>query len=320
LRFSVALCTYNGADFVRAQLWSVLAQSPGPAEIVVCDDGSTDGTPDILREIAAGASVPFRIERNEARLGSTGNFEKAIGLCAGEVIVLADQDDVWLPGKLDRLAAAFARPDVTGAFSDAELTDEGLNDLGIRLWDTLDFRPPPSADAMLAILQRRNVVTGATFAFRSEVAAMARPIPASPLFLHDWWIALIAASTGRLVPIAEPLIRYRQHGGQQVGAALAGPASRSGPDIGREAAYRSQAEALRAAVERLEDPAAPLRPRPGALAALEGQLAHLEARRTMPASRLGRLPLVARELLRGRYGRWSRGLASAARDLAGGGA
>lgn len=319
MRFSVAICTYNGAEHVRAQLWSILAQAPTPDEIVICDDGSTDGTVAILREIAAGAPAPFRIEVNSERLGSTRNFEKAIGLCGGDIVVLSDQDDVWRPGKLARLAAAFERPDVTGAFTDAALVDAELQDLGLGLWETLEFTPPSSPDAMRRLLQRRNVVTGATLAFRRELAAPAMPIPPSPLFLHDWWIALLAASTGVLLPIPDKLILYRQHGGQQVGAALDGPRSRRGPDgIDREQGYRHQIEALRCAAERLGNPQSPLPPRPGAVAELEGQIAHLEARIAMPESPLGRLPIVARELLRGRYGRFSRGLVSAARDLAGG--
>jgi hypothetical protein len=315
VRVSVALCTYNGGAHVREQLASILAQDPAPAEVVVCDDGSTDGTLDIVREVAAGSQVPFRIEANAEQLGSTRNFIRAVRLCGGDIVALADQDDVWLPHKLARLVPLFERPEVTGAFSDARLVDARLGDLGHTLWETLAFDPPTSPEAMLRLLQERNVVTGATLAVRREVGALAAPVPESPLFLHDWWLGLLAAATGELVPVAEPLILYRQHSAQQVGAALGGPRSRKAEGIGRTEAYAGTIEALKAAVDRLGAPSPPVAPRPGALQALLDQLAHLERRTSLPRGRLRRLPLVAAELARGRYRRWSRGLVSAARDL-----
>jgi Glycosyl transferase family 2 len=313
VRTSVAICTYNGAGFIAAQLESILAQSPAPDEIVVCDDLSTDSTVEIVRGIAARGGPAFRIEVNRDRLGVAHNFEKAVGLSTGDLILLSDQDDVWLPGKIARLAAAFERPEVTAAFSDARLVDAELRDLGPTLWSTLEFTPPRSPAAMLRLLQRRNVVTGATLAFRRALLPLVAPIPASPLFLHDWWIGLLAAAMGEVAAIPEPLILYRQHGGQHVGAELAGPRSRRGPALDRDAGHALQIATLRSALERLAGHGA----RPEALAALREQIAHLERRAALPPGRLERLPLVAAELASGRYRRWSRGAASAARDLLG---
>src|SRR5215207_2518174 len=100
VRISIALCTYNGEQYLQQQLDSFVAQSRPPDELVVCDDRSTDRTVPIVEDFAKRA--PFRVELviNETNLGSTRNFEKAIGLCTGDIIFLADQDDVWLPEKL----------------------------------------------------------------------------------------------------------------------------------------------------------------------------------------------------------------------------
>src|SRR5687767_9778204 len=124
------MCTYNGGRFVAEQLASLSAQTRLPDELVVCDDGSTDSTVDVINEFAVSAPFPVRAHVNETNLGSTKNYEKAIRFCAGDLIALADQDDVWLPAKLARIEQAFARsPGVGLVFSDAEAVDEGLQPL-----------------------------------------------------------------------------------------------------------------------------------------------------------------------------------------------
>ena len=80
-KFSVAMCTYNGAEFVAAQLDSIAAQTRLPDELIVCDDGSTDATIECVREFARNAPFPHRLVENEENLGSTNNFERAISLC-----------------------------------------------------------------------------------------------------------------------------------------------------------------------------------------------------------------------------------------------
>src|SRR5579863_2954193 len=124
LNISVAMCTYNGGRYLTEQLESIGAQSRLPGELVVCDDHSTDDSIGILRQFQADAPFPVRIIQNALRLGSTRNFDQAIGLCRGEFIALSDQDDRWLPGKLERLAEVLAEnPFLGGVFSDANLID-----------------------------------------------------------------------------------------------------------------------------------------------------------------------------------------------------
>src|SRR5882724_11959920 len=94
-RISVAMCTYNGAGFLSEQLESIAAQTRLPDELVICDDRSTDESVEIVRNFARHTPFSVRLEMNEENLGSTKNFEKSIGLCQGEIIALADQDDVW---------------------------------------------------------------------------------------------------------------------------------------------------------------------------------------------------------------------------------
>ncbi|GAG35502.1 unnamed protein product, partial [marine sediment metagenome] len=108
MKLSVAMCTCNGAAFLPEQLASIAAQTRRPDELVVCDDHSTDKTVSIVESFAAKAGFDVRLVVNAQPLGATKNFEKAIGLCGGDIIALSDQDDVWLPGKLSRIEAALA--------------------------------------------------------------------------------------------------------------------------------------------------------------------------------------------------------------------
>jgi glycosyltransferase involved in cell wall biosynthesis len=99
---SIALCTYNGERFLPRQLASILEQTRLPDEMVVCDDGSTDGTLEILHDFADQATFPVEVIRNGHTLGSSENFVQAIGLCEGTFIALSDQDDIWYPSRLER--------------------------------------------------------------------------------------------------------------------------------------------------------------------------------------------------------------------------
>ena len=99
-KISVAMATCEGGRHLEAQLQSIAAQQRLPDELVVCDDASSDDTIEIARRFAERAPFPVRIETTEIRLGITANFERAVSLCAADVILLADQDDVWLPEKI----------------------------------------------------------------------------------------------------------------------------------------------------------------------------------------------------------------------------
>ncbi len=219
---SIALCTYNGARYLEHQLASISSQSIYPDEVVVCDDGSEDGTLDLLRTFSRTADFPVRVfESDGARLGSIKNFEKAIGHCRGEVICLADQDDVWKPRKLAMLRATFEKnPEAGYVFSDAELIDDAGSPIGATLWESVRFQGAIlrnfSKSMQVEALLRRSAVTGATMAFRNRLRSIVLPI--SRYVVHDYWISLLASCVGSYgFPVGESLIQYRQHTGQQIG-------------------------------------------------------------------------------------------------------
>ena len=326
MRISVAMCTYNGAEFLPAQLASIAEQTRLPDEIVVCDDASTDETRRVLESFARTARIPVSLYFSDQNTGSLKNFERAIGLCTGDVIVLSDQDDVWRADKLQLLEQALREHPSAGlVFSDAELVDKNLNSLGRRMWDQVGFdahkRKLIRTGKSLDVLITGWTVTGATMAFRSAYVKLALPIPSNIAMIHDGWIALTVAAVADVVFIEEPLIKYRQHERQQIGA----------PD---RRPVQSQATGLQAfeTALRRRNSAADLH---GILSVLEERLAatqnhfdcrralafvadyslHLDVRANLPRKRLSRLPRILRELMTMRYHEYANGFKSAAKDL-----
>ena len=314
---SVAMCTYNGERYLEAQLDSLAAQTRPPDELVVHDDGSTDATVEIVRVFAARVGFPVRVTINPVRLGSTTNFEKAIAAAGGSIIALCDQDDAWRPDKLARLAAAFETvPEAGCVFSDAHVVGEGLEPLGYRLWDSvrLDRRKQQrmAAGAGLDVLLRQNFVTGATMALRAELRELVLPIPTG--WVHDGWIALLAAAIGTCLPVNEPLVRYRQHGGQQIGGSKRTLRQQIAAARTMKAAFFSQlAENYGLARDRLANSPSP-RCSDATLRKVDAKVAHCLARVHIREARRS-LIAIARELVSGRYHSYSLGWKSVASDL-----
>jgi len=218
---SIAMCTYNGEAYLSDQLVSIVKQTQQPDELVVCDDVSTDNTLRILHQFSKETPFPLKVYRNEQRLGPTKNFEKALSLCGGDFIFLSDQDDVWIPQKVNKLRQALMNnPDAGYVFSDALIVDTLLRPIGYTVWESIEFTPAQRQQfkqgKQLDILLKHNVVTGATMAFRAGLKSIVLPI--SDESVQDEWIALLASSVGMYgVFVEEPLIQYRQHPQQLIG-------------------------------------------------------------------------------------------------------
>lgn len=313
LRVSIALCTYNGAVYLGEQLQSILKQSRLPDEVVICDDGSTDRTIEIARKFAADAGFPVRISVNENNLGTTRNFEKAIRLCQGDVIVLSDQDDCWYETRLSMLEQTFlSDPSVGVVFSDADLMDENSHLLGKRLWKTFGLREGRSERALDVLLQH-NVVTGATMAFRSELRDIVLPIP--EIATHDFWIAFILSVVSEIRAVPLPLIKYRKHSAQQIGVLYFGirESVAKAKRIGA-AEYLNQASQYAMARDRIQQHRSG-REFEKQIELVEGKVRHMSLRAALPAARWRRLPTILQQTVNGDYFRFSEGLKSIAKDV-----
>jgi glycosyltransferase involved in cell wall biosynthesis len=319
---SVAMCTFNGARFLPEQLDSIAAQTRLPEELVVCDDGSTDDTVSVAEAFARTAPFPVRVLLNERRLGFTRNFTRAISLCTGDLIALSDQDDVWHPDKL-AFQEHTLRSEAAGAvFTDADVVDADLNPLGYRLWDSVGFsgasRRVIRTEKAPALLLKQDVVTGATLMFRAHYRDAVLPMPAG--WFHDGWIALVVAALGKITFIPAALVKYRQHSNNEIGALP--PLTTTAGFLRRLAAARAWDSDLivrhlaryEAAAERLPD-LIPLGVDPALIADAETKVAHLRERINLPRKKLARTRVVLKELVSGRYRRYSAGLRSAGKDL-----
>jgi glycosyltransferase involved in cell wall biosynthesis len=324
MQISIAMGSYNGAAYLPAQLHSIAAQTRPPDELIVCDDCSTDSTAAIIEEFARTAPMPVKLQINERNLGSTRNFERAIASCTGDVIAMCDQDDVWRSDKLKLIEDAFARTPLAGlVFSDAEIVDENLNSLGRRMWAERGFttvkRKLFEVGRSLDVLIPGWTVTGATMAFRSRYKDLILPIPDEIPMIHDGWIALAIAAVADVILIAEPLVKYRQHDGQQVGAPLIehhrpGPLQAIDAGLRRTTSYADLRLTLTTLRQRLTAHQDSFDCR-AAFFSIENYTGHVDARSSLRNGRLGRLPIIFREVMGLRYHRYSRGFSSALKDL-----
>jgi glycosyltransferase involved in cell wall biosynthesis len=326
------MCTYNGAAYLAAQLKSINSQTRLPDELVICDDSSSDATLDILKEFAASAPFPVRLNVNERNLGVVKNFEKAIALCEGSIIALSDQDDVWLPHKLGRLEEVMKANGAALVFSDAHVVDDALNSTGQKLWE---FTFQKADQELLAsgngvrVLLKRSVVTGATMAFLSELRKMLLPIPATGHLIHDNWIALLIAASSDVAFIDEPLMNYRQHPNQHTGIfEPPGKLPRISVTRVRAESLRSMANFYQIQVARYETASARLRMRPQdpniqknlalieeEIAELKLKAAHFSCRAEMSEYGVRRVPAAIKELCQLGYHRYSNGFLSFAKDV-----
>lgn len=218
---SIALCTYNGARFLREQLHSLANQTLQPLEVVITDDCSTDNTISIVQEFRDVLNVKVFV--NDAPLKVTKNFEKAVSLCSGDIILLCDQDDIWHHDKLAKINQYFSEnPHQLAVFSDADLVDERGLSLNKNFWSVVRFHQPQIQQfkdgKAVEILLAGNRSAGCMMAFRKELMEKIIPFPMHiSLMIHDNWITIIAAMLDKIGLIEERLNSYRQHNFQQIG-------------------------------------------------------------------------------------------------------
>ena len=309
------MATCDGERFLDAQLESIAAQSLPPDELVVSDDASSDATFERAKDFAARAGFEVRLQRNPARLGITRNFERAIAACTGDVILLADQDDVWLPEKVETLCGVLAREPGTGAvFCDGEVVDASLSPQGTTLWQALGFDASERARVRegeaARVFLRHVVAAGTTLAFRARFREDALPFP-DLRSCHDAFTAFVIAGRARIALVERPLIRYRVHGDNQIGIRRLGLR-----DQLAKAREQVSTDSLGYAIEFFETARARLADAdPELLRAIDDKLDHARKRRDLPPHGIARLGAIRRELRSGRYGRYSYGWKSVAQDL-----
>ncbi len=224
---SVALCTYNGTHYIQEQIESILNKTIPVDEIVVCDDGSTDNTIQVIENLREKSSGKIRIIRNERKIGVGDNFQKAVDLCKGDIIFLSDQDDVWMPNKVETISSFFKENSkIDVIFTDAELIDETGQTVTFvpnNLWGyhfTGDYKKMFGLGLQLEpFIIGHTHATGATMAVRRDFATR-HPFAAMCSHgevLHDFALAIFAAENNSLGCLEQKLTQYRIHSSQTCG-------------------------------------------------------------------------------------------------------
>ncbi len=215
---TVLLAVYNGEKYLKEQIESILSQTFKDIKIIIRDDGSTDKSVDIIKDYCD--KYPDKIScivgapTGSAKL----NFAELLNSCDDDYIMFCDQDDVWLPTKIEKTLSVMRSEENDGktpvlVHSDLTVVDGELREIA----SFFDFQKLFQDDITLPKLLVQNYVTGCTVMINRALKQKCGVIP-SKCIMHDWWLALVAVLFGKLVCLNESTMLYRQHSNNQVGA------------------------------------------------------------------------------------------------------
>lgn len=199
---SIALCTFNGEKFIKEQLDSLLNQTYDNLEIIVIDDASTDLTASILKEYST-IYPQLQIHFNTKNIGFNENFKKAIRLCKGAYIAVSDQDDIWLPQKIQILVNQIGKNQLI--YHDSEFIDEHGKSLKMKTSTHHLFAEGSCSESFLYF----NCVSGHAILFQRDLAKMLDFLPQD--MYYDWWLAYSAACTAKIKALDDVLVKHRKH-------------------------------------------------------------------------------------------------------------
>ena len=201
-KISIALASYNGENYIWEQLESFTNQTRHPDELIICDDCSTDRTLEIVKKFAQKAPFPVQVTANKKNIGYIKNFSNALALCSGDIVLISDQDDVWLPTKIAIIESYFsAHTEVRLVIHDIAYCKQDLTPIGQtkieRMRDEfdLDF----------------HYVVGMASAIRGDFLKHCLPIPQCGRMTHDRWLHSCAHALGAKVIVGDMLALHRRH-------------------------------------------------------------------------------------------------------------
>jgi glycosyltransferase involved in cell wall biosynthesis len=250
---AIVMATYNGERYVGEQIDSILASNYQDLEIYIYDDGSKDSTMSILRDYEARFPQKLHVYQNETNLGHLMNFMHALSTTTTDYVMFSDQDDVWNSNKaaitlkrMKHMEAQLGKETPLAVFTDAVVVDQELKVLKHSFFCSGHLNPYRTD---LGHLLMENKLIGCTVMINAALRRilLSRPLPKKARY-HDWWLALIAASFGKIGFIREGTLLYRQHGGNVVGDSGFWPYVKN-----RLSALREQREAIEALYQQAEE-------------------------------------------------------------------
>lgn len=219
---SVAIATYNGQEFIKEQLLSILNQTMPVDEIVICDDQSSDDTVKIIQELLCDKIYLYQNEKN---LGYKLNFKKALSYCKGDYIFLCDQDDIWKPNKVQTMIEIMQNhPEIKALASTYDLIDELSNekqiDINRKYSNKNMYKCKVKDNALVKVPFERLVVEnsfqGCALCVRKQVNEKFQRC-FSVDFHHDWLINILASEQNGMYFLNVPLFHYRIHSKNTIG-------------------------------------------------------------------------------------------------------
>lgn len=218
----ILLAVYNGANFLKSQLDSVINQTYKEFNIIIRDDGSTDGSLNIINEFEKLHPEKVKVVKGSPSGSAKNNFFELMNYADSDYIMFCDQDDVWLENKIGLtlnkikdMEKAYGKDTPLLCHTDLEVVDESLNAIHPSFYRMQKFDISKTS-LNHALVQ--NTVTGCTTMINKPLLNLAKGTNCENIIMHDWWLFLIASAFGKIDAISASTILYRQHGGNQLGA------------------------------------------------------------------------------------------------------
>lgn len=233
---TILMATYNGEKYIQDQIQSIQLQSVSNWNLILSDDGSTDQTVDVALNCSKNDGRIRVKVRNSSKKGAKNNFFQALSLVDSGYVMFCDQDDVWAQNKIElsmkkmrELEAAYGSAIPLLVFSDMKVVDSSLNTIHDSFQRSSNFDPN---DVSFRRIVSLNCAAGCTILMNEKCLQLCkRNKTFSKIEMHDWWVMLVASAFGRIGYVDSPLLLYRQHGDNQVGANSFSPLDRAS-DLG----------------------------------------------------------------------------------------
>jgi glycosyltransferase involved in cell wall biosynthesis len=221
-RIDILMAVYNNAEFIVAQLQSLLTQTYPHIRIIIRDDCSSDHSVQLIETFCKQHPEKIFLIKGTENLGARGNFSALVSEAKAEYIMFCDADDVWLPTKIEESLALMKKNEAIYGqntplliHTDLAVVDKDLKLLHSSFWSYSKINPQVAN--FLNRLLPHNVITGCTMLLNKSLLQLAAPIPKEAI-MHDWWIGLVASAFGVIDVLNKPAVLYRQHGKNEIGA------------------------------------------------------------------------------------------------------
>jgi len=210
----ILMATYNGEKFLIDQLDSIMNQSHKNFHLIIADDHSTDSTQSILKSYAQKDNR-IHLIFHEKNIGVIKNFEYLLSCSTASYFMFCDQDDIWHKDKVSDSLHKIKKTNSDLIYTDLQVVDENLILLNPSFWELEKIKPINKSIWKLSLSQ--NIITGCTIIARNSLKKNVLPFP-KEIYMHDWWISFVASMIGKVDYINKPLVYYRQHENNTIGA------------------------------------------------------------------------------------------------------